>query len=481
MNARIRSLPLLVLLVALSGPARAQIDSALLSKVVFNLESPGGKSLAMGGAFTAIADDATAGLANPAGLGLLSSVEVGVSGKRSDDVVGLVTARSTATGSGFVTPYPAVKGVNSDIEAAGSGVEFAGLAVPVSRRFVLGLTYAENLRFEGDPGEDGYAYIELRDNRSGSSSTRRDFLFEFREYGRVSVTNRVLALSAAWRLTDRIRVGAGVTWNRTSFELGGDAAGPHRIVNRTYLTPTDIDVRTLTLAVEDFSGRSFGGVIGVHADLVAGGAVTVGAVFRTASRAEGTLVLGGDVPASLAGQERRRFTFSVPRDAALGIAVRPVPGLTVTAEGQWVDYGGVFGEELPVSSFDGLAGPSPGVPVESVLPVLGTPKSVVVPRFGLEYVATAGGTLLAFRLGYHREPAHGVTADLFVTDSGGARYDLDDPPYSQAVRTVYDGGRADDRFSGGIGATLFRNLSFDLAFDLGRSGRVVAGSLFYRF
>lgn len=481
MTRRTTPRALAILLLAAPGAARAQIDSALLSKVVFNLESPGGKSLAMGGAFTAIADDATAGLANPAGLGLLSTVEAGISAKRSDDVVGLVTARSTATGSGFLTPYPPVRGVNSDIESAASGVEFAGVVVPVSRRFVLGLTYAENLRFEGDPGEEGYQYVELRDNRSGSVGTRRDFLFEYREYGPVSLTNRVLALSAAWRVTDRVRVGAGVTWNRTRFELGGDAAGPHRIVNLTYLTPTNVDVRTLTLSVEDFAGQSWGGVLGVHADLVEGGAVSVGAVFRSASRAEGTLVLGGDVPSSLQGQERRRFTFSVPRDAALGLAVRPVPGLTVSAEGQWVDYGGVFGEELPVSSFDGLAGPPPGVPVESVLPDLSRAEDAFVPRIGLEYVATAGSTLLAFRLGYHREPAHGVTADLYVTDVSGTRYDVDDPPYSQAVRTVYDGGRADDRFSGGIGATVFRNLSFDLAFDVGRSGRVVAGSLFYRF
>ena len=47
-------------------PAPAQVESALLSKVTFNLTNPGGKSLAMGGAFTAIADDATAGIANPA-------------------------------------------------------------------------------------------------------------------------------------------------------------------------------------------------------------------------------------------------------------------------------------------------------------------------------------------------------------------------------------------------------------------------------
>ncbi len=71
-------------------PAAAQLESALLSKLRFNLTNPGGKSLAMGGAFSAIADDATAALANPAGLGLISSIEVGVSGKRVNETLGLV-------------------------------------------------------------------------------------------------------------------------------------------------------------------------------------------------------------------------------------------------------------------------------------------------------------------------------------------------------------------------------------------------------
>src|ERR1039458_9799201 len=83
---RFRNVALLFFLgVLVPSSARAQTDSALLSKVSFNLTNPGGKSLAMGGAFTAIADDATAALANPAGLGLISSVESALSGKSSND------------------------------------------------------------------------------------------------------------------------------------------------------------------------------------------------------------------------------------------------------------------------------------------------------------------------------------------------------------------------------------------------------------
>ena len=179
--------------------ARAQTDSALLSKVSFNLTNPGGKSLAMGGAFTAIADDATAALANPAGLGLISSMEFAVSGKRTDETLGLATARSTATGP-LTAPYPGIETTNVDRDTRATSVDFAGVVVPLSRRLVAALTYAENLRFEGDAGDAGYQYVELRDNRSGGAA-RRDFLFQYREFGSVSLRNRLLGLSLAYRVT----------------------------------------------------------------------------------------------------------------------------------------------------------------------------------------------------------------------------------------------------------------------------------------
>nr|MBP7677944.1 outer membrane protein transport protein [Thermoanaerobaculia bacterium] len=418
-------------------PAPAQVESALLSKVTFNLTNPGGKSLAMGGAFTAIADDATAGIANPAGLGLLSSFEAGVSVKRVDDVIGLVTARSTATG-GLVEPYPDPRAANSDISGRSSLVEFAGIVIPVSRRVVAAVSFAENLSFEGDPGPDGYTYIELRDNRSGGS-TRNDYLFEFREHGAVSLRNRVLALSAAYRMTDRVRLGAGLTVNRMELNLLGDETGAHRIVHRTFTTPTVIETRTTTMAIRDLDRSVLGFVAGLHVDLVAGGKLTAGAVYRQTAKANGTLEIGGDVPVPLAGQQSRPFSARVPRDAAVGLAAQPIPGLTVAAEAQWIAYGDFIDRSLPTVSYAGLVGPLPGMFVRDLLAEMTPPDDVVVPRLGIEYVATSGSLLLAFRLGYHREPARGVTADLAaIEETTGTPFDLDDPPFSGSVRTVYD-------------------------------------------
>jgi long-chain fatty acid transport protein len=479
-TGRLRKAALQVCLSAVvASSARAQTDSALLSKVSFNLTNPGGKSLAMGGAFTAIADDATAALANPAGLGLISSVEFAVSGKRTDETLGLVTARSTATGQ-LAAPYPGIETTNVDRDSRATSVDFAGVVVPLSRRLVAALTYAENLRFEGDAGGGGYQYIELRDNRSGDV-TRRDFLFQYREFGSVSLRNRLLGLSLAYRVTESVRVGAGVTLNRPSFDLGGDANGPHRITSRNFRSPTAEEILTVSMRVDGVSGTKPGFLVGIHVDLLSGGALTLGADYRSSPRNDGTLVIGGDVPVALASQTSRPFTFRVPRDAAIGLASHPMPGLTIAAEVQWVAYGDIFDRPLPVVSYAGLVGPFPGYFVDGVLADVSPAPNVWVPRIGLEYVAGGNEARLAFRVGYHREPAHGVTARLAARDASLTPFPITDPPFSASVATVFDGGRADDRFTGGLGVTIAKSLSIDFGFDVGRASRQLAASLFYRF
>src|SRR6187200_673801 len=66
---------LLALMVAV--PAMAQnVDIEALSGLQFNFGNPGARSLGMGGAFLALADDASAAEANPAGLTILRKAEV---------------------------------------------------------------------------------------------------------------------------------------------------------------------------------------------------------------------------------------------------------------------------------------------------------------------------------------------------------------------------------------------------------------------
>lgn len=62
--------------------ALANESAQLIFTPHFSLANPGARSLGLGGAFTALADDATAALANPAGLDQLAEPEVSVEGRQ---------------------------------------------------------------------------------------------------------------------------------------------------------------------------------------------------------------------------------------------------------------------------------------------------------------------------------------------------------------------------------------------------------------
>ena len=73
-----RSLCLLVGVVLAAVPASSQEGPVTFE---FNFSNPGARSMGLGGAFAALADDATAAFANPAGLVQLIEPEVSLEGR----------------------------------------------------------------------------------------------------------------------------------------------------------------------------------------------------------------------------------------------------------------------------------------------------------------------------------------------------------------------------------------------------------------
>ena len=62
-------------------PAVAQTNDEVQTATQFNVSTPGARSLGLGGAFLALADDATAAYANPAGLTQLTAPETSIEGR----------------------------------------------------------------------------------------------------------------------------------------------------------------------------------------------------------------------------------------------------------------------------------------------------------------------------------------------------------------------------------------------------------------
>jgi hypothetical protein len=66
-------------------------------------------------------------------------------------------------------------------------------------------------------------------------------------------------------------------------------------------------------------------------------------------------------------------------------------------------------------------------------------------------------------------------------DAGSVPAEIDQPPLTDAFRTTYDGGEDEDHVSFGLGMTVGRSLSVDLAADLSTSNDAYVVSAFYRF
>jgi long-subunit fatty acid transport protein len=83
-GSRLATVVALGVALGLCGGARALTDEEVFRTFRFNFANPGGRALAMGGAFIGIADDATAAAANPAGLTNLVAPEFFIEMRLSD-------------------------------------------------------------------------------------------------------------------------------------------------------------------------------------------------------------------------------------------------------------------------------------------------------------------------------------------------------------------------------------------------------------
>ncbi len=113
MKTALRASLCCALLHILTPPAALAQDgreppSSGLSAIPFRFGPPGARSLGLGGAFIALADDATASEANPAGLTLLFRPEVSIHGRSTStdlEVVDLNAAAALDNLNGFRTDF----------------------------------------------------------------------------------------------------------------------------------------------------------------------------------------------------------------------------------------------------------------------------------------------------------------------------------------------------------------------------------------
>ena len=129
----------------------SQSTDEVNSVIQFNFSNPGARSLAMGGAFGARADDATAVYANPAGLTQLSRFEFALEGRGSRFRSPFVNSGVDAFGVGPVSA-PEI----GETETETGGASFASLMYPGSSdRWTIGGYRHAMVNYETEVFSDG--------------------------------------------------------------------------------------------------------------------------------------------------------------------------------------------------------------------------------------------------------------------------------------------------------------------------------------
>lgn len=153
MKAVIRLLPFVLLMFSVSSFAQTCdpkvggegcAPSADFSGLPFDLLPPGARSLGLGGAFSGVADDATAAIANPAGLTILTAKELSVHLRNSDSDVDFLDPDAFDSSVNYEPGR-----LNKQYSDSGTNVSFASFVLPLDR-WVLSAYYMNQLNFESE-------------------------------------------------------------------------------------------------------------------------------------------------------------------------------------------------------------------------------------------------------------------------------------------------------------------------------------------
>jgi long-subunit fatty acid transport protein len=424
-------------LAILLTPVRVSAQQAIVP-LQLSFSDPGARSAGLGGAFVALADDATAAFANPAGLVQLLKPEISIEARSwSHSVPYTVGGRVEGSPSGF----------GLDVTA--------GLARGESTYDTTGLSFLSLVWPTGDWSfavyRHQYADLEFSGETQGIFGGGSDSFQERWSDQQMQSTQDVLSygLSAAYRFSDKFSVGLGVAWFDVSMEAltveylwdvdsetgfyGPTTFLPERLALTEYLFIDD--------SAWTFSGGFLwsptsrwrvGGVyrqgfeVGMGNDIIAGVAVDYGVP-------PGTVII-----------QNRGIPAEFPDIFGLGASFRALEErLTLSFQWDRIEYSSIpqsIGlDDQTIDDADEL-------------------------HFGAEYVFLESTPVIALRLGAWLDPDHQMYAT--VAD-----------PY---MRAMLPKGDDEWHYTAGFGLAMQR-FQVDLAADLSDRVNTIALSAIYNF
>jgi long-subunit fatty acid transport protein len=448
---RAQSLTLAVIVVAAQTTTNTTAQETP-STFEFSFSNPGARSLGLGGAFAALADDATAAFANPAGLVQLGSLEVSAEIRPWS----------------YSTPY--IEGGRFEGEPTGIGLDTTdGLRTAVSEEQLTGLSF---LSFVYPKGRWSFAFYrhELANYRAQTATQglfpgdQTPRAFDRRWSTELDIVS--YGAAGAYRVSDRFSFGLGIVHFRGRLDAPFEWAlwdddtlqgifGPNSYLPERQLANGE-------MAIDDSDWGLSAGLLWSFAERW-----SLGAFYRQAP--EFGLVfdvqagpLAPDVldPAYMPGETILIIAspMQLPDVYGLGLAFRSRDGrLAVGFEWDRVEYSSIF------DSFGAVV-------IESLDPDLDLETYLVADdgdelRLGAEYAFLDLNPVIAVRAGVWLDPDHRFRSIH---------------PHNPEHRALFQAGEDEIHVAVGLGLA-FRSFQIDLAADFSDLVDTVSLSVIYSF
>lgn len=425
---------LVLLLACLLAPQGAAGQVPIIP-LRFSFSDPGARSMGFGGAFVALADDATAALANPAGLVQLARPEVSVEGRRW----------------AYSTPFT-VHG-RAENAPSGFGIDTTdGLQRATSDDSVAGLSFLSLVYPRGDWAVAFFRHqladFEFRSETQGIFGGGTDCcqIRHFDQRARIDLEIASFGLAAAYRLHDRLDVGLVAVYHEVALSsqamlfLPDENAIPSFFMPNSYFPERSLIGEELLAEDTDWS-LSAGLLWRPERHW------RVGGVFRQGARVEAwnALVAGAAVdlgvpPGAVIVGDTGPLEF--PDTLGLGVAFQQ-GALTVGFQWDRVEYS-VLAEGLRTQ----------GQTVDDADEL----------HLGMEYVLLRSTPVVALRAGVWLDPDHQLRADS----------------ESVFIRALRPPGEDEIHFAAGFGLA-FGRFQIDVGVDLSESVDTAAVSSVFSF
>jgi len=319
------------------APARAQAVQNIVLRNSFSPIGAGARGLGMGGAFTGVADDGTAASFNPAGLTQLRRSEL--------SLVGFTHHVETTL------PNPDTRESETE-ESRHAAADFFGLAVPFEvsgHNLTVQLAYQRSVDLFGRGRaftRDVVPFRELKINMPGSGLVAADVAPE------QSGAFHTVSAAAAYSLTSRLSLGASVNYWFADWTAEGTVAV--RVSTLPTATQKSVLVKSTDRVFEqqqNMSGPSLNaGFLLKYPRVSIGGVLRMPFVGQYDLDETGTVSTtdaGGRASATTAIDTGMASRMHWPRTAGLGLALRPITGLTLAADYSRSSWTNAFIEDVP--------------------------------------------------------------------------------------------------------------------------------------